>query len=77
MAKFSIVNKEECIACGACSGIAPDIFEYDDDGYAQNIYKSDNNTGTAEIASDLTDDLLEAMEGCPTEAIKVSDRPFG
>jgi len=77
MAKFSIVSKDECIACGACGGIAPDIFEYDDEGYAENVYAGDGNTGTVEIAEDLHDDLMEAMEGCPTEAIKVSDTPYG
>ena len=34
MSKFSIVSKDECIACGACGAVAPDIFGYDDEGYA-------------------------------------------
>ena len=76
MAKFTMVAKDECIACGACGGIAPDIFDYDDEGYAQNIYNADGNTGTVEIAEDLFDDLTDAAEGCPTEAIKVSDTSF-
>lgn len=76
MAKFTLVAKDECIACGACGGIAPDIFDYDDEGYAENIYSGDKNTGTVEISADLHDDLTDAAEGCPTEAIKVSDSPF-
>lgn len=76
MVKYSMVAKDECIACGACSAVAPDIFDYDDEGYAENIYDIDGNKGVAEIGEDLFDDLMEAAEGCPTEAIKVSDAPF-
>lgn len=76
MAKFSIVAKDECIACGACSPMAPDIFDFDDEGYAMNVYGGDNNTGTVHISEDLHADLIDAAETCPTEAIKVSEKPF-
>ena len=76
MSKFSIVSKDECIACGACGAVAPDIFGYDDEGYAENIFEGDANTGTKEIADNLEADLIDAVEGCPTEAIKVQDSPF-
>jgi len=76
MAKFSKVEKDECIACGACGAMAPDIFDFDDEGYAINVYDDDNNTGTVEIAEELHDDLIDAAESCPTEAIKVEDLPF-
>jgi len=76
MAKYSKVAKDECIACGACAGTAPDIFDYDDEGYSGNIYNGDENTGTVEIEDALHEDLIDAVEGCPTEAIKVSSTPF-
>ena len=76
MAKYSKVEKDVCIACGACGGVAPDIFDYDDDGYAQNIYANDDNTGTVAILEALHEDLIDAAEGCPTEAIQVSEIPF-
>lgn len=76
MAKYSKVAKDECIACGACGSMAPDIFDYDDEGYAENIYNADGNKGTVAIGEDLHEDLIDAAEGCPTEAIKVSDTPF-
>lgn len=76
MAKFSFVAKDECIACGACGAIAPDIFYYDDEGYAENIYAGDNNEGVVEICEDLHEDLMDAAEACPTEAIKVASMPF-
>lgn len=73
--KYTWVDKETCIACGACGAAAPDIFDYDDDGLAENIYDGDNNTGTIEIPDDLQDDLIDAYEGCPTDSIKISDQP--
>ena len=30
MAKYTIVDKDTCIACGACGAAAPDIYDYDD-----------------------------------------------
>lgn len=74
MAKFTIVDKDTCIACGACSANAPDIFDYDDEGLSFVIL--DDNKGIAEVPEILEDVLMDALEGCPTEAIKVSDKPF-
>ncbi|MDE5977023.1 MAG: ferredoxin [Turicibacter sp.] len=76
MAKFSVVVKDECIACGACGAIAPDVFGYDDEGYAENIFNGDNNTGTIALEGDTETDAVEAAEGCPTEAIKIQETPF-
>lgn len=74
MPKYTIVDKDTCIACGACSVSAPDIYDYDDEGLAYVIL--DENTGTAEVPEILEDDLIDAFEGCPTESIKISDKPF-
>ena len=76
MAKFTIVSKDECFACGACGAVAPDVFGYDDEGYAENVFSGDNNTGTVAIEASLEADVIDAAEGCPTEAIKVQDSPF-
>jgi len=76
MAKYSKVVKGECIACGICASVASDIFEEDDAGYAENIYAGDGNSGVAEIPEELHDELLDAAQSCPTEAIKVSEEPF-
>ncbi|CAH0190609.1 Ferredoxin [Peribacillus sp. Bi96] len=71
MAKYAIVDQETCIACGAA---APEIFDYNDEGVAFVIL--DENEGTAEVEEDLFDDLDDALEGCPTESIKVESSPF-
>lgn len=74
MAKYTIVDKETCIACGACGAAAPDIYDYDEEGISFVIL--DHNQGTAEVPGELEDDLMEACEGCPTESIKVADESF-
>ena len=76
MAKFSVVVKDECIACGACGAMAPEIFDFDDEGYAINVYGGDANTGTVEIPTEMHEELIDGAESCPTEAIKVADTPF-
>ena len=60
MAKVK-VDKNKCIGCGACTAIAPDTFEFDDDGLATAV----NN--------EINDDVKTAAEGCPTEAITVKE----
>ncbi|MBC8081092.1 MAG: ferredoxin [Gorillibacterium sp.] len=76
MAKYSWVDKETCIACGACGATAPDIYDYDDDGLAEVIYGGDGNQGITAIPEELHDDLQDAQDGCPTDSIKVADTPF-
>jgi len=74
LAKYTIVDKDTCIACGACGATAPDIFDYDEEGLSYVIL--DDNEGTAKVPEDLYDDLEDACEGCPTESIKVEEEPF-
>ncbi|MFJ7508602.1 ferredoxin [Peribacillus simplex] len=74
MAKYTVVDQETCIACGACGAAAPEIFDYNDEGVAFVIL--DENEGSAEVAEELFDDLDDAVEGCPTDSIKVETSPF-
>lgn len=76
MAKFAIVKKGECIACGACGATAPEIFDFDGDGLAEVIFNGDGNKGVTEITGDLEEALQEAAEGCPTSCIKVAAAAF-
>jgi ferredoxin len=76
MAKYTWVDKETCIACGACGATAPEIFDYDEDGLSEVIYNGDGNRGITEIPEDLYDDLQDAADSCPTESIQVSSEPF-
>ncbi len=72
--KYTIVDKETCIACGACGATAPTIFDYDDEGLAFVIL--DNNKGTAIVPDEYEDDLQDASDGCPTESIKIAEESF-
>lgn len=74
MPKFTIVDQETCIACGACGASAPDIYDYDDEGIAYVMI--DGNDGKVEIPEAFEEDMNDAYEGCPTDSIKVNDRPF-
>ena len=65
MAKYTIVDMDTCIACGACGAAAPDIYVILDD-----------NQGTAEVPEELYEDMEDALEGCPTDSIKIEDEPF-
>lgn len=56
------VNQEACIGCGACQALVPDVFEIDDSGLA--IAKEE------EIETELVEEVVDALEGCPTSAIE-------
>ena len=58
MAKITV--NESCIGCGACTAVAPDVFEIGDDGLA--VVVSEENI----------DGAKEAAESCPVEAIEVA-----
>ncbi|MGE7903418.1 ferredoxin [Peribacillus sp. NPDC094092] len=74
MANYTIVDKETCIACGACGAAAPDIYDYDEEGIAFVIL--DNNEGTAIVPDEFEEDMIDAFEGCPTDSIKLAPVPF-
>ncbi|MEI3530466.1 MAG: ferredoxin [Bacilli bacterium] len=56
------VNQEACIGCGACQALVPDIFEIDDNGLA--VAKD------IKIDEELKEEVIDALEGCPTSAIE-------
>lgn len=72
--KYTIVDMDTCIACGACGAAAPDIYDYDDDGIAYVIL--DDNKGIKAVPEELYEDMEDAFEGCPTDSIKVAEEPF-
>lgn len=74
MATYTIVDRSTCIACGACQPTAPGLFEYTEDGLSYALL--DGNEGIMEVPEDLIEDLEDAVEGCPTDSIKMSDTPF-
>ncbi|MCF7754148.1 ferredoxin [Paenibacillus xylanexedens] len=76
MSKYTCVDKDTCIACGACGAVAPEIFGYDDEGLAHVIFEEDDNRGMSLIGPGWLEDLQDAVDGCPTDSILVDDKPF-
>ena len=50
MAKITV--NESCIGCGACTAVAPDVFEIGDDGLA--VVVSEENIDGAKEAAEIT-----------------------
>jgi ferredoxin len=58
------INKEDCIACGVCADIAPEVFTMGDD--AAEVVNED-------VPPEHEEAVREAAESCPTEAIVVEE----
>lgn len=56
------LNRDACIGCGACAAICPDVFEIDDEGLSKVV--------STEIKAENVDDVKDAIDTCPTEAIE-------
>lgn len=60
------VDQEKCIGCGACTAIASEVFSFDEEGFAKT--EEDNNI-LDNMSEELKNDVLDALDGCPTSAI--------
>jgi len=68
MAELRItVDRNKCTGEGVCVGIAPEVFELNDEGVAEVI----------ELEGADRETIIEAGQGCPTEAITVIDEATG
>lgn len=54
---------DNCIGCGLCEGICPDVFHMNDSGLAEAI--------TDDIPADQHDLAQEARDACPVSAISI------
>lgn len=64
--KKVIVNKDKCISCGACVGLVDEVFEFGEDDLAQ----VKDNIDFENMDQNLEEEVKDAIEGCPTEAIE-------
>ncbi len=53
---------EECIGCGLCESICPEVFHMTDEGVAEAI--------DDEVHAEAADSAAEAMRDCPVSAIE-------
>lgn len=56
------VDQDLCISCGACVDTCPEVFDWNGDDKAHAIVD--------EVPNGLEDQAHEAVEGCPTNAIR-------
>ena len=66
MSRKCHVDKDTCIACGMCTAICADGFNFGDDGKAEFVLGE-------EIPEELNDSVDEAAASCPVQAIVVED----
>jgi len=60
MAKKVVIDEAECVACGTCVELCPEVFALDDEADTARVIKE---TGGPE------DLIQEAMDTCPVECI--------
>lgn len=61
----AIVNKDTCISCGACVGLCPEVYSFDEDDKAQAI--------SGEIPEALQEGAVEGRDTCPVAAIDIKE----
>ena len=59
------VNPDICAGFGICTGIAPEVFELHEDGYAVVL--------VSEVMPEDEDTLRRAESQCPARAISISE----
>ena len=70
--KYTIeVDRERCIACGACYGAEPNHFEGDSEGKSRVLNGSTNGVSSGTFDDGFIDDARGAEASCPVTAITV------
>ena len=59
------INPDVCAGFGICLGIAPEVFELHDDGYAIVL--------ASEVKPEDEDAMRRAVSQCPSQAISLSE----
>ncbi len=58
--KYSV--NENCIACGLCTDLCPQVFSLGDEGTAEAI--------ESDVPDEAAESAAEAMDSCPVSAIE-------
>jgi ferredoxin len=70
------IERYECIVCGSCWAICPDVFEEnDDDGFSQIVveYQLNGDVGIGEVPETLAECVTDASNVCPVDIIHVQE----
>lgn len=60
------VDRARCACLGVCEAMAPEVFEVDENG--------DLVLLTATMSVDRLDEVRAAVDGCPTEALRLVEQ---
>lgn len=55
---------ENCIGCGLCNSVCPEVFSMTDEGFA---------TVSSDISEAQEESVQEAADSCPVDAIEVEE----
>ncbi len=64
MAKKVVIDAGECVACGTCVEICPEVFKLEDGADSAEVIKETG--GPADL-------IQEAIDSCPTQCISLED----
>jgi len=69
-----LINRENCIGCGVCEALCPEVFEIDEDGFSK-IKEPYRKGGPerGEVGEHLKGCVEEASSSCPVSVITVED----
>ena len=68
----SIEPREDCISCGACISICPDVFDWHEDGKSMiiNVWRTDpQDPSHGNVSDEHEAGVQEAVDSCPVEII--------
>jgi ferredoxin len=57
--KKPLIELSDCISCGVCAEVIPEVFRFSDAGYIE----------IADVATYPQDEVNEAIKYCPTDCI--------
>ncbi|MGW7256858.1 ferredoxin [Streptomyces sp. NPDC054834] len=58
-----VIDKDVCVACGACVLAGPDVFDQNEDGQAIMIVDEPDES--------LRDQIVESIDACPVQALSI------
>lgn len=61
----AIVDQDTCIGCALCVSLCDSVFSMNDEGVSEVI--------ATEVNTELVDDVTEARDCCPVDAISIEE----